>query len=251
MGVLHDPARRLHGARHLVHRRHARHRQQHHRHRQCVRAGDAGAAPADLRQGQGPGGALHDNPIFRTPFFFYAPLTFAAPMLGAAQGAYAHFREWTKPRKAVDGSAVAEKTAVQVQMARAAADLDAAGTAAAPHHADARHAARGGAARCWRARSAISRGSSEMSVAAIDTLMTLERHGGFCQLAADPARLARHPLRLDPCQPQPRDQLRAFRPHRVWPAARSEPAVLLTRRRCSITRLHRRKSPTMLGGIFT
>ena len=66
---------------------------------------------SDLRQGKGPGAALHQSLIFRTPFFFYAPLTFAAPMLGAAQGAYAHFREWTKPRKSVDGSAVAEKTA--------------------------------------------------------------------------------------------------------------------------------------------
>src|SRR5262249_8209767 len=80
----------------------------------------------DLRLGKGPGAAMYASPIYPMPFFFYAPLCFAAPMLGAAQGAYAHFREWTKPRKAVDGSAVAEKTAVQVQMARAAADLDAA-----------------------------------------------------------------------------------------------------------------------------
>src|SRR5664279_4372452 len=77
---------------------------------------------SELRQGNGPGAALHASLIFRTPFFFYAPLTFAAPMLGAAQGAYEHFREWTKSRKSVDGSAVAEKITVQVQMARAAAD---------------------------------------------------------------------------------------------------------------------------------
>jgi alkylation response protein AidB-like acyl-CoA dehydrogenase len=79
-----------------------------------------------LRDGKGPGGALHEHHIYRTPFFFYAPLCFAAPMVGAALGAYAHFREWTKPRKSVDGSAVAEKSSVQVRMARAAADLDAA-----------------------------------------------------------------------------------------------------------------------------
>jgi 3-hydroxy-9,10-secoandrosta-1,3,5(10)-triene-9,17-dione monooxygenase len=81
---------------------------------------------AELREGKAPGGALSSNPTLRTPFFFYAPLCFAAPMLGAAFGAYAHFREWTKPRKAVDGSSVAEKTSVQVRMARVAADLDAA-----------------------------------------------------------------------------------------------------------------------------
>jgi 3-hydroxy-9,10-secoandrosta-1,3,5(10)-triene-9,17-dione monooxygenase len=90
-----------------------------------VPASRALSLPA-LREGKGPGGLLHKGPIYRTPFFFYAPLTFATPMLGAAFGAYQHFREWTKPRKAVDGSAVAEKTSVQVCMARAAADLDAA-----------------------------------------------------------------------------------------------------------------------------
>jgi 3-hydroxy-9,10-secoandrosta-1,3,5(10)-triene-9,17-dione monooxygenase len=81
---------------------------------------------ANLRDGTGPGGALHESPIFHTPFFHYAPLTFVAPMLGAAQGAYEHFREWTKTRKAMDGTPLAEKIAIQVRMARAAADLDAA-----------------------------------------------------------------------------------------------------------------------------
>jgi 3-hydroxy-9,10-secoandrosta-1,3,5(10)-triene-9,17-dione monooxygenase len=79
----------------------------------------------ELRDGKGPGGALHESPIFRTLFFHYAPLTFVTPMLGAAQGAYEHFREWTKTRKAMDGTSVAEKASIQVRMARAAADLDA------------------------------------------------------------------------------------------------------------------------------
>jgi 3-hydroxy-9,10-secoandrosta-1,3,5(10)-triene-9,17-dione monooxygenase len=80
----------------------------------------------NLREGKGPGGVINPHPLFRTPFFFYAPLTFVAPMLGAALGAYEHFREWMKTRRAVDGSLVAEKVATQVRMARAAADLDAA-----------------------------------------------------------------------------------------------------------------------------
>ena len=80
----------------------------------------------ELRDGKTPGGAMHSDTIFHTPFFYYAPISFATPMLGAAQGAYEHFREWTKTRKAQDGSSVAEKTSVQVRMARAAADLDAA-----------------------------------------------------------------------------------------------------------------------------
>jgi len=80
----------------------------------------------DLRLGTCPGGAIHADPIYHAPFFSYSPLTFAAPMLGAAQGAYVFFREWTKERKARRGVAVAEVVSVQVRMARAAADLDAA-----------------------------------------------------------------------------------------------------------------------------
>jgi 3-hydroxy-9,10-secoandrosta-1,3,5(10)-triene-9,17-dione monooxygenase len=80
----------------------------------------------DLRDGNGPGSAAYPSVFFHTPFFYYAPISFIAPMIGAAQGAYEVFRDWTKARKAQDGSAVAEKAAVQVRMARAAADIDAA-----------------------------------------------------------------------------------------------------------------------------
>jgi 3-hydroxy-9,10-secoandrosta-1,3,5(10)-triene-9,17-dione monooxygenase len=84
-------------------------------------------ALSDLREGNGPGGKLHANPIYRAPFIAYAPLTFATPMLGAAQGAYELFRDWTKTRHSGRGGfAIAEATSVQVRLARAAADLDAA-----------------------------------------------------------------------------------------------------------------------------
>ena len=81
---------------------------------------------SDLRDGNGPGGAVASDVIFHTPFFYYAPISFVAPMIGAAQGAYEVFRDWTKTRKTQDGTAMAEKTSVQVRMARAAADIDAA-----------------------------------------------------------------------------------------------------------------------------
>jgi 3-hydroxy-9,10-secoandrosta-1,3,5(10)-triene-9,17-dione monooxygenase len=84
-------------------------------------------ALADLREGNTPGGKLHDNPIYRAPWVSYAPLTFTAPMLGAAQGGYELFREWIKTRKAGrGGTPLAELASVQVRLARAAADLDAA-----------------------------------------------------------------------------------------------------------------------------
>jgi 3-hydroxy-9,10-secoandrosta-1,3,5(10)-triene-9,17-dione monooxygenase len=81
---------------------------------------------ADLRDGKTPGGAIHPGTIFHTPFFYYAPISFVTPMLGAVQGAYAFFRDWTKQRKLPDGSPMAEKPSIQVRMARAAADIDAA-----------------------------------------------------------------------------------------------------------------------------
>jgi 3-hydroxy-9,10-secoandrosta-1,3,5(10)-triene-9,17-dione monooxygenase len=81
---------------------------------------------SQLREGKGPGGALHANPIYRAPFISYAPLTFVTPMLGAAQGAYETFRDWTKTRRGTGGVALAEITSIQVRLARAAADLDAA-----------------------------------------------------------------------------------------------------------------------------
>ena len=79
-----------------------------------------------LRDGMTPGGAIYNETIYHTPFFYYAPISFAPPMLGAAQGAYEMFREWTKTRKTQDGTPLAEKTSVQVRMARVAADIDAA-----------------------------------------------------------------------------------------------------------------------------
>ena len=132
----------------------------------------------DLRLGKGPGGALHQGALYRTLFFFYAPLCFAAPMLGAAMGAYAQFREGAKTRRSVDGSLVAEKVSLQVGMARAAADLDAADLllrrASLAHHqpeAD------------WpdlltRSVRDFSR-VSELCVSAIDTLMALSGSAGF------------------------------------------------------------------------
>jgi 3-hydroxy-9,10-secoandrosta-1,3,5(10)-triene-9,17-dione monooxygenase len=133
---------------------------------------------SDLRQGKGPGGLVNESPIFRTPFFFYAPLTFAAPMLGAAQGAYDHFREWTRTRLGQDGTSVAEKTRVQVRMARAAADLDAAELLL--RRATQAHVAPESAWPQLLARSVRDFARvSELAVAAIDTLVGLSGSAAF------------------------------------------------------------------------
>ncbi len=133
---------------------------------------------AEVRAANGPGRALHDGLIYRTPFYFYAPLTFAAPMLGAALGAYEHFREWVKTRTAVDGSLVAEKVSTQVNMARAAATLDAAELllrrTATAHHAPESEWPRL-VARSVRDFTRVS----ELTMEAIDTLAALSGSAGF------------------------------------------------------------------------
>ncbi len=133
---------------------------------------------AALRDGKTPGGARHGDPIFHTPFFYYAPLAFATPVVGAAQGAYEHFRDWTRTRKAPDGSALAEKTAVQVQMARAAADIDLAELLLrrAVHVVDAPEAYSPALlARSVRDFARIA----ELCMSAIDTLIGLSGTAGF------------------------------------------------------------------------
>ena len=133
---------------------------------------------SDLRDGKGPGGAVHPATIFHTPFFYYAPISFITPMVGAAQGAYEMFREWTKTRKAQDGTLVAEKTAVQARMARAAADIDAAELLVrrAVNVTD----ATGDYSPQLLARSVrdFAR-ASELCVEAIDTLVALSGTAGF------------------------------------------------------------------------
>jgi 3-hydroxy-9,10-secoandrosta-1,3,5(10)-triene-9,17-dione monooxygenase len=132
----------------------------------------------DLRLGKGPGGAVNKSPIFRAPFFSYSPLTFVAAMLGAAQGAYIYFRDWSKDRRARRGVAVAELTSLQVAMARAAADLDAAElllrrAALAPHAPEPMTPEQ-----LARSVRDFTR-AAELSLSAIDTLMRLSGAAGF------------------------------------------------------------------------
>jgi alkylation response protein AidB-like acyl-CoA dehydrogenase len=133
-----------------------------------------------FRDGKGPGSTLHNNSIFRAPLISYAPLTFATPMLGAAQGAYEHFREWTKTRKGPGGVSVADSTSIQVRLARTAADLDAA-ELLLRRAAEAAEAATPPSLHL-RARSMRDYArAAELSVAAIDTLISMSGTAGFAE----------------------------------------------------------------------
>ena len=141
----------------------------------------------DLRDGTCPGGAIYSDIIFHTPFFYYAEITFATPMLGAVQGAYEFFREWTKTRKTQYGTPIADKASIQVRMARAAADIDAAELLL-------RRAVRVTDAPQTYSPMLLARSvrdftrASELAVAAIDTLVALS--GTACFASSHPIQRA-------------------------------------------------------------
>ena len=122
---------------------------------------------------------MYSETIFHTPFFYYAPISFITPMLGAVQGAYEHFpgldQERGRPKAAPRWR---KQASVQVRMARAAADIDAAELLLerAVHVTDApeRYSPR------LLARSVrdFTR-ASELIVAAIDTLVALSGTASF------------------------------------------------------------------------
>ena len=134
----------------------------------------------DLVEGSTPGGKGHAQPIYRAPLISYSPWGFVAPILGAAQGAYEIFRESTKTKKNARGVPLVTLTSIQVRMARAAADLDAAELLM--HRAAEIAQAETQPSLDLRARAArdASR-ATELVVGAIDTLIEM---GGTASFAA-------------------------------------------------------------------
>jgi 3-hydroxy-9,10-secoandrosta-1,3,5(10)-triene-9,17-dione monooxygenase len=133
---------------------------------------------SDIRGGTAPGGAIHAHPIYRAPFVTYAPLTFVTPMLGAAQGAYEAFREWTKGRRGRGDAAIAGITSVQVRLGRTAADLDAAELLLRRALKVPQSATPPSLALRARSMRDFSR-ASEICIGAIDTLIAMSGTAGF------------------------------------------------------------------------
>jgi 3-hydroxy-9,10-secoandrosta-1,3,5(10)-triene-9,17-dione monooxygenase len=80
----------------------------------------------EMRESTTPGAKLNTAPMFRAPWIYYAGLTFVGPMLGAARGALEDYTKWTAERISLFGSQVAQYISIQVHLARAAANFDAA-----------------------------------------------------------------------------------------------------------------------------
>ncbi|MEV5845417.1 acyl-CoA dehydrogenase family protein [Streptomyces sp. NPDC051985] len=81
---------------------------------------------SDIREGRAPGGDLHAAAYYRTPWVTYAPATFVAPIIGAAQGALDRHLARTAERATAQGGRGGDFTGVHYRLAQAAANLDAA-----------------------------------------------------------------------------------------------------------------------------
>ena len=133
---------------------------------------------ADLVEGEAPGSSLHPHPIYRAPLLSYAPWGFIAPMLGAAQGVYEAFRETMKTKRNTFGEPLAAMASIQVRMARAAADLDAAELLMRRAAAIAQGPAKPSLELRARSGRDASR-ASEICVEVIDTLIGMSGTAGF------------------------------------------------------------------------
>jgi 3-hydroxy-9,10-secoandrosta-1,3,5(10)-triene-9,17-dione monooxygenase len=135
---------------------------------------------ADAFRLQHPGAAINNAPLYRLPFGLVFAHGIVAPAIGAAQGAFAAFREQSAGRINVrDQSRTVEDPFVQYRLAEAAAETDAARDRLMANFAEMMRLARAGEeiplalrARCrWDAGKAI-----EWSVRAVDRLF--EASGG-------------------------------------------------------------------------
>jgi alkylation response protein AidB-like acyl-CoA dehydrogenase len=86
---------------------------------------------AELAEAAAPGMRASANPIYRQSFLAVLPIAIVSPVLGMAEGAMAHFLDMAKVRTtrgAVTGGnrRMAELTTVQLRVAEAAANIDAA-----------------------------------------------------------------------------------------------------------------------------
>ena len=80
---------------------------------------------ADANEGTGPGAAYNDAPLYRLPRAATVPYCLGAPVLGIAQAMYDDFVDNMRPR-ASRGFPLAEQQTIQMRVAEAAAEIDAA-----------------------------------------------------------------------------------------------------------------------------
>ncbi|WP_437508943.1 acyl-CoA dehydrogenase family protein [Sorangium sp. So ce1099] len=85
------------------------------------------ATMAELSGGQSPGGAFHENPIYRLPFIAALAPSLIATIVGASQGAYQRWRAATRDRCTMySREQVASLSHQQIRLAEISAEIDAA-----------------------------------------------------------------------------------------------------------------------------
>jgi len=81
---------------------------------------------ASFRTGSQPGAAVNRNPLYRMPMGIPLPLCLASTVLGMGLGTYEIWRQWTSRRLTRGVQKVAQQAPVQIRIAEAAAEIDAA-----------------------------------------------------------------------------------------------------------------------------
>lgn len=100
---------------------------------------------ADIRGGEHPGAAANPGPLFRVPLVALGGHTLAGPALGNAQAAFEIFLETNRSRKThYTAAKISDFQAVQIKVASASAQIDAARTLLRADAAEAMAIARGG-----------------------------------------------------------------------------------------------------------
>jgi alkylation response protein AidB-like acyl-CoA dehydrogenase len=85
------------------------------------------ASMNELKEGRGPGVLADSAPLFRLPVIAINPYAILAPALGIAEGALEQYLSWSKERQLRHtGAAMGEQQSVQLRIAEAAAEIEAA-----------------------------------------------------------------------------------------------------------------------------
>jgi alkylation response protein AidB-like acyl-CoA dehydrogenase len=139
-----------------------------------------------VREATAPGSSQHHGAFYRAPWSMYAPLTFAAPMLGAAQGAYRRFVESTTGRRVETGQSIGDLDHVQVKVGRVGAVLDCADSLLARAAATIDSGQTDNALRARAVRDYSF--AAELCIQAIDQTVALNGSAGFAE--SNPAQRA-------------------------------------------------------------
>ena len=151
----------------------------------------------ELKAGGGPGLEVNPAPLFRLPLIAVNPYAILAPLLGIAEGALEQTIAGAKARRLVTtGAAAADQQVVQLRIAEAAAEIDAARALILGDCREAQAAVERGEAVSTDLRIRLRRNqgfATRLLIAAVDRLFVVAGGRGIYLRSRHAARVPRHP----------------------------------------------------------